>query len=65
MDDFEKLCYAVFTFISALIAVTLCWVGAEYVFEGTVHSSDVDGAVAVCLAYLMTKECVKKKDGGT
>lgn len=32
------------------LIVSLCWVGAEYVFEGAVHSSMVDGAVAAGLA---------------
>ena len=34
-----------------LTILTLCWVGAEYVFEGTVHSSKVDGWIACLLSY--------------
>ena len=37
-----------------LILVSACWVGLEYILDGTVHSSDVDGIVAVVLSYLIT-----------
>lgn len=37
------------------LIVSLCWVGAEYVFEGAVHSSAVDGAVAALLAGAMLR----------
>ena len=39
-----------------LIIVTLCWVGAEYVIEGVVHTSKVDGYVAGILSCQLTFE---------
>lgn len=40
-----------FAWLAILWIVTLCWVGAEYVFEGAVHSSSVDSGIAGLLAY--------------
>ena len=37
-----------------LILVSTCWVGLEYILEGSVNSSDVDGAVAFVLSYFLT-----------
>jgi hypothetical protein len=34
----------------------LLWVGAEYVFEGAVHSSHVDSVVNAVLTTLMVRE---------
>ena len=42
--------------MSELTVVTLCWVGAECMIEGVVHTSRVDGGVACILAYLFTLE---------
>ena len=36
-----------------LILVSACWVGLEYVLEGAVRSSDVDGIVAIVLSYFI------------
>lgn len=54
-------------YLGVLFLVTLCWVGAECIFESCVHSSDVDGAVAGILSYYITlrlrqldKEVVKR-----
>lgn len=33
-----------------LLLVSACWVGLEYLLEGSVHSSDVDGIVAIVLS---------------
>jgi len=35
------------------ILLALIWVGAEYVFEGAVHSSHVDTVVCLLLAKLL------------
>ena len=43
-------------FLTLWILVSLCWVGAEFVFEGTVHSSKVDGYFSVLLAYFVLKD---------
>lgn len=37
-----------------LLLVSACWVGLEYLLEGTVHNSDVDGIVAIVLSYFIT-----------
>ena len=37
-------------------AISLCWIGAEYVFEGAVHSSTVDAYVAGLLALSAIRE---------
>ena len=47
MDDFIRI---VFSFFISLFIVTACWVGLEYILEGAVHSSQVDGYVAVILS---------------
>lgn len=47
MDDFVRV---VFSFFISLFIVSACWVGLEYILEGAVHSSDVDGAVAIVLS---------------
>lgn len=39
-----------------LYLVTLCWIGAEWLFEGVVHSSKVDGFVAGTLAFYMVRD---------
>lgn len=51
MERFFKF---IFLYFSCLFFVTACWVGLEYVFEGIVHSSSVDGIIAVALSYFMT-----------
>mgnify|MGYP000836988377 CR=1 FL=1 len=43
-------------YVLMLIIVTLCWVGAEYVIEGVVHTSKVDGYVAGILSCQLTFE---------
>lgn len=42
-------------YVAILFVITLCWVGAEYLFESHVHSSRVDGGVAGVLAYYITQ----------
>lgn len=39
-----------------LYVLDLCWVGAEYLYEGVVHSSRVDGLFCALLAYLIMRE---------
>lgn len=43
-------------FIVVYIFADLCWIGAEYLFEGAVHSSKVDGYVLCLLAYCIVKD---------
>lgn len=47
MDDFLK---AICCYIICLLIVTACWVGLEHILEGVVHTSKVDGYVAVVLS---------------
>ena len=44
-----------------LLLVSACWVGLEYLLEGTVHSSDVDGVVAIVLSYFITDKFIGGK----
>lgn len=46
--------------------IGLCWVGAEYVFEGAAHISKIDIGVAGILAWLVVREIDRfdKKVGG-
>ena len=43
-------------FFGLWILISLCWVGAEFVFEGVVHSSKVDGYFSGLLAYFVLKD---------
>lgn len=37
-----------------LLLVSACWTGLEYILEGAVHYSDVDGIVAIVLSCFIT-----------
>ena len=43
------------TWCVVYLVFALMWVGAEYVFEGAVHSSHVDGVVNAWLTSLVVK----------
>ena len=45
-------------FVVLYIMLDLMWVGAEWIFEGAVHSSHIDGVVNGILAYY-----ILRKDG--
>ena len=45
-------------YIIILFLVSACWVGLEYTLEGVVHSSDVDGFVAMILSYFITDKII-------
>ena len=47
MKDFVRF---IFCFFICLFLVTGCWVGFEYLLEGFVHTSKVDGYVAIILS---------------
>lgn len=55
----EKLCNYFIDYIICLFLVTACWVGLEYILEGAVHSSDVDGYVAMILSAFITDKVIK------
>jgi hypothetical protein len=44
-----------------LLCVSACWVGLEYIFEGSVHSSDVDSLVAIVLSGFITDKFIGGK----
>lgn len=50
MDETIKFicCYFI-----CLLFVSVCWIGLEYVFEGCVHISGVDGFVAAILGWFV------------
>ena len=50
------ICYFVCLFL-----VSDCWVGLEYILDGAVHSSDVDGIVAIVLSYFITDKFMRGK----
>lgn len=41
------LCYTIFA---------LCWIGAEWVFEGTVHTSQVDTFFCAFLSWIVARD---------
>ena len=43
-------------YVVVYILADLCWVGAEYLFEGAVHSSKVDGYVMALLTCYIVKD---------
>lgn len=50
-----KLLESVLNWICLYIALALMWMGAEYAFEGAVHSSHVDSVVNALLAYYIVR----------
>lgn len=46
----------VLVWVALLCFITLCWIGAEWLFEGAVHSSKVDGYFACLLAIYMVRD---------
>lgn len=43
-------------FIVTYAIITCAWVGAEYLFDGVVHTSKVDGIFAIAVAYYLTRD---------
>ena len=54
----EKLWDYLIDYLVCLMLVTACWVGLEYILEGAVHSSDVDGFVAIILSAFITDKII-------
>ena len=50
------ICYFI-----CLLLVSACWVGLEYILEGAIHSSDVDGFAAIVLSYFITDKFIGGK----
>ena len=55
---YEKI-KVIFKYIFVLIFITVCWVGLEYIFEGAVHTSDIDGVIAMILSYFVTDKYIE------
>lgn len=49
--------FSLFLFVYMFIGLT--WVGAEYVFEGVVHSSNIDSVVNLILTSCIYRDMVK------
>lgn len=43
-------------FIVTYAIITCAWVGAEYLFDGVVHTSKVDDIFAIAVAYYLTRD---------
>ena len=54
----QKIMNNILYYIIILFLVSACWVGLEYTLEGVVHSSDVDGFVAMILSYFITDKII-------
>ena len=50
-----KLLESYLNWLCLYIALALMWIGAEYAFEGAVHSSHVDSVVNALLAYYILR----------
>lgn len=57
MDDFLR---AICCYLICLLIVSACWVGLEYILEGVVHSSDVDGMITMILSWFITDKFIKR-----
>ncbi len=52
----------IISYFICLLLVSACWVGLEYILEGSVHNSDVDGIVAFVLSYFITDKFIGEKN---
>lgn len=48
-------------YIVCLLCVSACWVGLEYILEGSVHTSDVDSIIAIVLSAFITDKFIGGK----
>lgn len=55
----NKFLRAAYYFLICLIIVSACWVGLEYILEGAVHTSEVDGYVAIVLSGIITDKLMR------
>lgn len=42
--------------VTTYALITCAWVGAEYIFDGAVHTSKVDGILTTAVAYYFTRD---------
>ena len=62
LSSIIKLLEIVLSWLCLYIMLALMWIGAEYAFEGAVHSSHVDSVVNALLAYYILR--YERKEGG-
>ena len=58
-SDLSKYWVDIALFFFVNVALGLMWVGAEYVFEGAVHTSYIDAVFNGVLAFFITKDILK------
>ena len=54
----QKVMNRILCYVAVLLCVSSCWVGLEYTLEEAVHSSDVDGFIAIVLSYFITDKII-------
>lgn len=54
--DWKSFLSELWEFTLYFLSLALMWVGAEYVFEGQVHSSGVDTFMCALLARVLQRE---------
>lgn len=60
MRDLFKKLNPIISWLFIYVMIALMWIGAEYVFEGVVHSSHVDSVVNGLLASYMLRDWYKR-----
>ncbi len=55
----SKILKFFFLWLSTSMIIALCWVGAEVVVEGVVHTSKVDSVVCSLLGWYMVREVIR------
>lgn len=56
---FNKILKYLFLWLSTSMIIALCWVGAEVIVEGVVHSSKVDSVICAMLGWYMVQEVMR------
>ena len=62
MNKVDKILKWMYCYFVCLLVVSSCWVGLEYILEGVVHSSQVDGYVSVVLSCFMADKYMDVMD---
>lgn len=53
-----KILKVICCYLACLLIVSSCWVGLEYILEGVVHTSAVDGYVAMVLSGFIVEKYI-------
>ena len=62
MKLLEKLFNDAVMYVAVYLLVGLCWIGAEYLFEGAIHSSSVDSWFAFYLTCYIVRDLNRLQD---